>query len=125
MYDGTTPSTFDAMPKWAADVKAGAGEQTVMTMCGNKDDIARPAAAAGAESESDDGDDSVVDDDQSQIMSELLQVPSASVSAKTGEGVDAMFTELVQRIYEQYKIHMQEVRAARAAAKAAAEADAK
>lgn len=109
VYDITKASSLEKAKSWVKELQRQANPNIVIALAGNKVDLVQPAAAAEAAADAEDeADDATATPGEAVGGESLRQVPTDEAqayateagllffetSAKTGEGVVEMFTEI-------------------------------
>jgi len=81
VYDVTKPGSFESLSHWAEQIDLHASDSVIRYLVGNKTDLT-----------------SVVTQDKVNAFASKLGVKSFYTSAKSGAGIDQMFTTLAQDI---------------------------
>ena len=88
IYDITDRKTFDNVSKWMEDIKENIDNKVEVMLVGNKIDKTN---------------DRLVKSEEGQALSEKFGVTFFETSAKTGEGVNSAFLNIVKNIYHKIK----------------------
>ncbi len=85
VFDITDRTSFEHVSNWFSEIKKNAGEGVVKILVGNKADLSESRAVQVSEAEE---------------LAKSLGVHYLETSAKTGENVDQVFTNLSKQIYD-------------------------
>jgi Ras-related protein Rab-8A len=88
IYDITDRKTFDNVTRWMEDIKENTDSQVEVMLVGNKIDKAN---------------DRIVNSEEGQALGQKFGVSFVETSAKTGEGVNTAFLNIVKNIYHKIK----------------------
>lgn len=88
IYDITDRKTFDNVSKWMEDIKENIDNKVEVMLVGNKIDKTN---------------DRLVKSEEGQALGEKFGVSFFETSAKTGEGVNSAFLNIVKNIYHKIK----------------------
>jgi Ras-related protein Rab-8A len=88
IYDITDRKTFDNVSKWMEDIKENIDNKVEVILVGNKIDKTN---------------DRLVKSEEGQALGEKFGVTFFETSAKTGEGVNSAFLNIVKNIYHKIK----------------------
>lgn len=88
IYDITDRKTFDNVSKWMEDIKENIDNKVEVMLVGNKIDKTN---------------DRLVKSEEGQALGEKFGVTFFETSAKTGEGVNSAFLNIVKNIYHKIK----------------------
>ncbi|KAI4136427.1 MAG: hypothetical protein L6R39_007793, partial [Caloplaca ligustica] len=107
VYDITRRSTFEHATEWLTDLRQIAEEGIVVVLVGNKSDLAASSTVTSAANGSAEDKGLAKENKRAVTRSEAEEwcqrngvLKYVETSAKSGEGVEAAFLEVAERIYE-------------------------
>ena len=89
VYDVTDPSTMEKLPEWVAELNNKAPQDIILTIAANKCDMVSDGS-------------NTVSFDEAQKYAKSINASIYETSAKTGKGIDALFANLVQQLFDNY-----------------------
>ena len=93
VYDITRQDTFDNIDKWVKDLKTNGDKNTVIMLIGNKSDLE---------------DKRVIQKEQGIKKSEEFKIAFFETSALNGENITKAFDELIEQIYQNNCLDVEE-----------------
>eukprot|EP01066_Platyproteum_vivax_P021060 Platyproteum_vivax@DN9036_c0_g1_i1.p1 len=85
VYDATHPKSFEAVKYWVTELREKGPPGCVMAIASNKSDLQ----------------DKLVDPQEARAFCEAEGMAFHETSAKIGEGVNSLFEQLAENVYEE------------------------
>ncbi|KAF9514072.1 hypothetical protein BS47DRAFT_1454821 [Hydnum rufescens UP504] len=109
VYDITKASSLDKAKSWVKELQRQANPNIVIALAGNKLDLVKPASSSGDDSEpstppatphesEDEADDATATPEEAQAYASEAGLLFFETSAKSGEGILEVFTEIAKKI---------------------------
>jgi small GTP-binding protein len=90
IYDITDKSTFESLKRWHHELIEVAGDNIVIAICGNKEDLIA---------------NEDVSPEEARMFAKSIGAIYRKISAKTNLGIEATFTEIANRIFSAGEVY--------------------